>query len=72
MPFISEKGASCWLTVLPLSEDGYVLHKGAFRDVDMVGLHHFYHLTVSVDTISQSNMLRAVQMEVSLQSAIMK
>ena len=32
LPFISEKGASCWLTALPLSEDGYALHKGAFRD----------------------------------------
>ena len=30
---------------------------------DMVGLHHFYHLTVSVDAISQSSMLWAVQVE---------
>ena len=26
----SEKGASTWLTVLPLSEHGFALHKGAF------------------------------------------
>ena len=32
LPFISEKGALCWLTALPLSEDGHALHKGAFRD----------------------------------------
>ena len=28
----SEKGASSWLTVLPISEHGFALHKGAFRD----------------------------------------
>ncbi len=28
----SEKGASSWLTSLPLSEFGFTLHKGAFRD----------------------------------------
>ena len=27
-----EKGASSWLTTLPLEEYGYSLHKGAFRD----------------------------------------
>ena len=27
-----EKGASSWLTVLPISEFGFTLHKGAFRD----------------------------------------
>ena len=32
LSFISEKGESCWLTALPLSEDGYALHKGAFKD----------------------------------------
>ena len=29
----SEKGSSTWLTVLPLSEHGFALHKGAFCDV---------------------------------------
>ena len=28
----SEKGASTWLTALPLEEHGFVLHKGSFRD----------------------------------------
>jgi len=28
----SEKGSSSWLTTLPLSDHGYALHKGAFRD----------------------------------------
>ena len=27
-----EKGASSWLTTLPITEHGFVLHKGAFRD----------------------------------------
>ena len=28
----SEKGASSWLTALPIAEHGFCLHKGAFRD----------------------------------------
>jgi len=28
----SEKGASSWLSVLPIEEHGFALHKGAFRD----------------------------------------
>ena len=28
----SEKGASSWLTALPIDEHGFALHKGAFRD----------------------------------------
>ena len=28
----SEKGASTWLTTLPIADHGYSLHKGAFRD----------------------------------------
>ena len=27
-----EKGASAWLTVLPIEEHGFALHKGAFHD----------------------------------------
>lgn len=30
--FGGERGASHWLVVLPLSEHGFTLHKGAFRD----------------------------------------
>ena len=29
---VSNKGASNWLTVVPLERHGFVLHKGAFRD----------------------------------------
>ena len=29
----SEKGASSWLSALPIEEHGFALHKGAFRDV---------------------------------------
>ena len=32
MEVASEKGASTWLTVLPLKCHGFFLHKGAFRD----------------------------------------
>ena len=28
----SKKGASAWLTTLPIEEHGFALHKGAFRD----------------------------------------
>jgi len=29
---LSEKGASSWLSSLPVEEHGFALHKGAFRD----------------------------------------
>ena len=29
---LSEKGSSSWLSVLPVEEHGFALHKGAFRD----------------------------------------
>ena len=29
----SEKGTSSWLSVFPMEEHGFALHKGAFRDV---------------------------------------
>ena len=32
MVITQEKGASSWLTTLPISEHGFALHKGAFRD----------------------------------------
>ena len=32
MEISSGKGASTWLTTLPLSDHGFTLHKGAFRD----------------------------------------
>ena len=32
MNLVQERGASSWLTILPLEEFGLTLHKGAFRD----------------------------------------
>ena len=32
MTLAQEKGASSWLTTLPINELGFALHKGAFRD----------------------------------------
>ena len=32
MALAQEKGASSWLTTIPLEEFGFTLHKGAFRD----------------------------------------
>ena len=32
MSLAKEKGASSWLTALPVEEFGFTLHKGAFRD----------------------------------------
>ena len=32
MQVSSEKGASTWLTTLPIADHGFTLHKGAFRD----------------------------------------
>ena len=34
MDLAQEKGASSWLTTLPLEEFGFTLHKGAFRDAN--------------------------------------
>ena len=32
MDLAQEKGACNWLTTLPIDENGFTLHKGAFRD----------------------------------------
>ena len=32
MDLAQEKGASNWLTALPIHENGFTLHKGAFRN----------------------------------------
>ena len=49
----SEKGASSWLTALPLERHGFGLHKGAFRDAlfvyGTIGTQPIYLLTASVD-----------------------
>ena len=53
----SEKGASSWLSALPISEHGFALHKGAaFRYAcSMVGNHRTYHLTVTVGNTSRED-----------------
>lgn len=38
MDLAQEKGASSWLTSLPLEEFGFTLHKGAYRDA--IALHY--------------------------------
>ena len=42
MECASEKGASSWLSALPKKEDGFSLHKSAFRDA--ISLRHSFHL----------------------------
>ena len=37
MELAQEKGASSWLTTLPIKEHGYALHKGAFKDAIALG-----------------------------------
>jgi hypothetical protein len=49
MAFASEKGASYWLGVLPLTDHGFDLHKGAFRDA--LSLHYGWQL-IDLYTIS--------------------
>ena len=42
MDLAKEKGASSWLSVLPIDEFGFFLHKGAFQDA--VALRYAWHL----------------------------
>ena len=56
----SEKGASSWLSALPIQEHGFCLHKGAFRDA--LCLRYGWkpplcHLVVSVISHSVLSML---------------
>ncbi len=43
-----EKGASTWLTVLPIEEYGFALHKGAFRDA--LSLRYAWHIPHQPET----------------------
>ena len=69
MDLASEKGASSWLTALPLSEHGFTLHKGAFQDA--LALRYGWNPTNTssncdcVAEISLLNMLYHVPKEVS-------
>ena len=69
----------CWLTVLPLSARRWLcsaqrgLQRCPLSSIWLtVDLHLVYLPTVSMETILQLNMQRAVQVEVSPQSVIMK
>ena len=58
MDLSQEKGASNWLTVLPVEEFGFSLHKGAFRDALALCYGWPLHNTqyAPVDPTSQSSM----------------
>ena len=48
--FSQEKGASIWLSVLPIAKHGFDLHKGAFRDA--LSLRYGWHLMNTPQTCS--------------------
>ena len=43
MDLAMEKGASSWLSVLPIEEFGFLLHKGAFHDA--IALRYGWHIS---------------------------
>ena len=55
-----EKGSSSWLTALPLVDQGFALHKGAFRDAlclrYMAGSLNYFRLIVLVERLCLWNM----------------
>ena len=58
MDMASERGASIWLTVLPLDEHCFALHKQALEmpsPCDMAGFHQWFQHTVPVVNRSPSN-----------------
>ena len=61
MDLSMEKGASNWLTVLPVDEFGFTLHKGAFRDALALrygwSLHQIPHTCPCVTTFSVEHAL---------------
>ena len=60
MELSQEKGASAWLTSLPIDDHGFALHKSAFRDAlslsGMAGHYKIHHHTVLVAIHSALNM----------------
>ena len=66
MEVSQEKGASTWLTALPINDHGFALHKSAFRDalslLDMGG-HFRIHLLAAVATHSVLRMPRLAKQE---------
>ena len=49
MNWLKDKGASNRLTTLPIDENGFTLHKGAFHDAIMAGFHLTYTLPALVE-----------------------
>ncbi len=73
MEFAKEKGASTWLTAIPLVEHGFALHKGAFQDA--LALRYGWtpaDMPLNVETNYQWNMPCHVLGEDSLQSGTMR
>ena len=73
MSLAQEKGASSWLTALPVEEFGFALHKGAFRDA--LALRYGWCptlVTVPVVSLSLFLMPSLAIWEVTLQSDIMR
>jgi len=65
----SKKGASSWLSTLPLESHGFVLHKVDF--CEEIALRYGWSplnlpATVTVSVVDLKNMLLVVQMELSL------
>ena len=56
MELSQEKGASTWLTSLPIDDHGFALHKSAFTLSGMAGHCRIHLLTVLVAIHSASNM----------------
>ena len=60
MELSQERGASAWLTSLPIDDHGFALHKSAFRDAlslwYMTGHYKIHHHTVHVAIYLVSNM----------------
>ena len=61
MDLSMEKGASNWLTVLPVDEFGFTLHKGAFRDAIMAAPYTKFLTYAPVAQHSVWSMLYPVQ-----------
>ena len=67
MELAQEKGASDWLTSLPIQEFGFALHKGAFQDALSLsyswqpsGVPQLVHAANNCQLITHCHALRAV------------
>ena len=72
MELTQEKGASCWLTALPIEHFGFHPHKSDSHDALALRYHQMHQLTVPVGRGSHLNMLSLVQRGTLPQSGTMK